>query len=48
MNKELQEEQMDAQIRYCNEISKLVDTRFFDSQLLRRPNAKDFFDFLIT
>ena len=48
MNKELQEEQMDAQIRYCNEISKLIDTRFFDSQLLRRPNAKDFFDFLIT
>ena len=31
MNKVLQEEQMDAQIRYWNEIAKLVDMRFSDS-----------------
>ena len=48
MNKVLQEEQMDAQIRYWNEIAKLVDMRFSDSQFLRRPNAKNLFDCLIT
>ena len=39
---------MDVQIRYCNETTKLVNTRFFDSQFLRRHNAKDLFDCLIT
>ena len=40
MNKILQEEQMDVQIRYWNETAKLVDTRFFDCQFLRRLMLK--------
>ena len=36
------------QIRYLNETAKLVDTRFFDPQFLRCPNAKNLFDCLIT
>ena len=48
MNKVLQEEQMDVQIRYWNETAKLVDTQFFDFQFLRQPNVKYVFDCLIT
>ena len=47
MNKVLQEEQMDVQIRYWNETTKQVDTRYIDSQFLRRPNAQNLFDCLI-
>ena len=48
MNKVLQEEQMDVQIRYSNETAKLVDTRFCDSQFLRCLNVKNLFLCLIT
>ena len=48
MNKVLQEEQMDVQIRYWNDTAKLVDTRFFNSQFLRHPNAKNLINCLIT
>ena len=34
INKLLQEEQMDVQIRYWNETFKLVDMQFFNSQFL--------------
>ena len=44
MSKVLQEEQMDLQFRYWNETTKLVDTWFFESQFLRCPNAKNFFE----
>ena len=46
LNKVLQEEQMDVQVRYWNEAAKEVNTRFFDSQFLKRPNAKNLFDCL--
>ena len=39
---------MDVQIRYWNQTAKLDDTQFFDSQFLRRSNAKILFDYLIT
>ena len=39
LNKVLQEEQMDVQFRYWNEAAKQVNTRFFHSQFLKRPNA---------
>ena len=42
MNKVLEEEQIDVQIRYWNKTAKLVDTQFFDSQFLRRPNARKY------
>ena len=48
MNKVLQEEQMDVHIRYWNETAKLVDTRFFNTQFLRRLDVKNLFDCLIT
>ena len=48
MKKVLQEEQMDVQIKYSNETTKLVDVQFFDSQFLRHPYAKNLFDSLIT
>ena len=48
LNKVLQEEQMDVQVRYWNEAAKQVNTRFFDSQFLKRPNAKNLFDCLMS
>ena len=48
MNKLLLEEQMDVQIRYCNETTKIVHTPFFYSQSLRRLNDKNLFNCLIT
>ena len=39
MNRILQEEQMDIVIRYFNDGSGLVETRYFDSAFLKRPNA---------
>ena len=47
-NKVLKEEQMDVQIRYWNQTAKLDDTQFFESPFLRRSNAKNLFDYLIT
>ena len=46
LNKVLQEEQMDVQVRYWNEAAKQVNTRFFDSQILKCPNARNLFDCL--
>ena len=46
LNKVLQEEQMDVQVGYWNEAAKQVNTRFFDSQFLKRPNAKNLFECL--
>ena len=37
---------MDVQVRYWNEVAKQINTRFFDSQL-KRPNAKNLFDYLM-
>ena len=48
LNKFLQEEQMDVQVRYWNEAAKEVNTRFFDSQFLKRPNTKNLLDCLIS
>ena len=48
LNKVLQEEQIDVQFRYWNEAAKQVNTRFFDSQFLKRPNAKNLFDWLMS
>ena len=39
MNRILQEEQMDVLVRFFNEESGLVETRYFDSTFLRRPNS---------
>ena len=39
MNKIFQEEQMDVLVRFFNEASGLVETRYFDSAFLKRPNA---------
>ena len=47
MNKVLEEEQIDVQIRYWNKTAKLVDTQFFDSQFLRRPNARKYWYWLL-
>ena len=44
-NKVLQQKQMDGQVRYWNEAA---NTRFFDSQFLKRPNAKNLFDCLMS
>jgi hypothetical protein len=41
MNRIAQEEQMDIQIRYWNETKGVVDTRYFDSKFLKRPNAEN-------
>ena len=38
---------MDVQARYWNEVAKQINTRFFDSQFLKRPNAKNLFDCLM-
>jgi len=39
MNRISQDEQMDVQIRYWNDLSGLVETRYFDSKFIKRPNA---------
>ena len=39
MNRILQEEQMDVQIRYWNDSDAAVKTRYLASRFLRRPNA---------
>ena len=38
---------MDVQVRYWNEVAKQINARFFDSQFLKRPNAKNLFDYLM-
>lgn len=47
MNNVLQEEQMDLHIRYWEETSKKVCTRYFNSHFLKRPNAKNILDAII-
>ena len=42
MKKVLEEERIDVQIRYWNKTAKLVGMQFFDSQFLRRPNARKY------
>ena len=39
---------MDVQFLYWNEAAKQVNTRFFDSQFLKHPNAKNLFDCLMS
>ena len=48
LNKVLQEEQIDVQVRYWNEAAKQVNARFFDSQFLKHPNTKNLFDCLMS
>ena len=48
INKSMQQEQIDVQIRYLNETAKQVGTQFFEFQFPRRPYAKNLFDCLIT
>ena len=48
LNKNLQEEQMDVQVRYWNKAAKQGNTRFSDSQFLKRPNAKNLFNSLMS
>ena len=37
LNRILQDEQMDIQIRYCNESLGVVETIYFDSKFLKLP-----------
>ena len=46
MNRILQEEQMDIQVRYWDNINGIVNTRYLDSTFLKRPNAKNLVDSL--
>ena len=39
---------MDVKVRYWNEVAKQINTPFFDSQFLKRPNAKNLFDCLMS
>ena len=41
LNRVLQDEQMDIQIRFWNESENLVSTRYFYSKFLKRPNAEN-------
>ena len=41
LNRIVQDEQMDIQIRYWNESFGVVETCYFDSKFLKRPNAEN-------
>ena len=47
LNRIFQEEQMDIILRYFNAESGLVETRYFDSQFLKRPNSINLHDSLL-
>ena len=47
MNSELQICQMDGGIRFWNNDRGLVETRYYDSQFIRRPNAESLLSSLI-
>ena len=47
MNRVIQDEQMDLNIRYWDDEKGLVVTRYFGSQFLRRPNAENLFKHLL-
>ena len=38
--------QMDVAVRFWNEKTGLAETKYFDSQFLRRPTAQNFCDSL--
>ena len=41
LNRIVQDEQMDIQIRYWNESLGVVETRYFDFKFLKRPKAEN-------
>ena len=41
LNRIVQDEQMDIQIRYWNESLGVVETRYFDSKFLKFPKAEN-------
>ena len=43
LNKEIQSCQMDVGIRFWNDCTKPVETRYYDSQFLHQPNADQLF-----
>jgi len=47
MNKVLQNEQMDLQVRFWDDTLKQVRTRYLTSTFLKRPNAKNMLDCLL-
>ena len=47
LNKEIQSCQMDVGIRYWNHCTELVETCYYDSQFLHRPNADELFQSLL-
>ena len=47
LNAFLEEEQMDILVRFFNETTKLVETRYFDSTFLKRPNSANLLQKLI-
>lgn len=47
MNKVLQKEQMDLQVRFWDDTLKQVRTRYLSSTFLQRPNAKNLLDCLL-
>ena len=47
LNAFLEEEQMDTLVRFFNETTKLVETRYFDSTFLKRPNSANLLQKLI-
>ena len=48
MNKVLQNEQLDIQVRFWDENSVQAKTRYFDSQFSLRPNADNLLESLAT
>ena len=47
LNQVFQEEQMDVALRYFNNKSCLVETSYFDSPFLKRPNSHNLHDKLL-
>ena len=47
MNRIFQEEQMDIVLRFFNENTGQVETRYFDSRFLKRPNSINLLDILL-
>ena len=47
MNRIFQEEQMDIVLRFFNENTGQVETRYFDSRVLKRPNSINLLDRLL-
>ena len=47
LNKEIQSCQMDVGIKFWSDCTKLVETRYYDSQFLHRPNAVELFQSLL-